>query len=159
MATGFFGKMPAHGDFVARGLPAGARPVLDHWLTRVLAPLARQPDNWPEGGFRAVIAHGDAVLALLILPSRDRSARAFPLAAVAVADAAGQAQVDAWADQVLPALCLAGQGRIDAEKLIERLGRFTLPADKVTLAPPLIWIMGQSPQDPAALLQQIVSSG
>ncbi len=41
MATGFFGKLPARGDFVARGLPPGARPVVDRWLTRMLAPAAR----------------------------------------------------------------------------------------------------------------------
>jgi type VI secretion system ImpM family protein len=35
-----FGKMPAHGDFVQRGLPRGAKAVWDGWLTRELV-LAR----------------------------------------------------------------------------------------------------------------------
>lgn len=79
MGNGFFGKLPAHGDFVARGLPVGARQVLDRWLTQVLRLCGPAPEDWPPGGLRALIAHAGAPMALLILPSRDAAGREFPL--------------------------------------------------------------------------------
>lgn len=43
--TWLFGKLPAHGDFVARGLDAALRDALDQWLA---AGLARAQDKWGE---------------------------------------------------------------------------------------------------------------
>ena len=151
MATGFFGKLPARGDFVTRGLPPGTRPVVDRWLTRV---LARQVDDWPPQGFRALLSHGEARLALLILPSRDTSGREFPLAAVAPANGAGQAELDQWADQALPALTHAAQGGLDADDLAAALEPLVVGAGQTPLTPPLIWAAGQPPIDPA-----LISSG
>ncbi|RSK41050.1 type VI secretion system-associated protein TagF, partial [Rhodovulum iodosum] len=74
-----FGKLPCRGDFVARGFPAGLRGALDRWLTVHLA--RRAAADWPEGGLRATLTLGGASLTALILPSRDRAGRAFPLAA------------------------------------------------------------------------------
>ncbi|MBU3031510.1 type VI secretion system-associated protein TagF [Paracoccus marinaquae] len=155
MATGFFGKLPLRGDFVTRGLPSGARAVVDRWLTGILAPLARLPEAWPEDGLRGLITHGEGVLALLILPSRDKSGRAFPLAAVSWVPQTGQAQVDAWADQILPALRRASRGDLDADDLFALLERQQPPADGTAPSPPLIWAKGLSPVDPAAFLQQM----
>lgn len=155
MATGFFGKLPARGDFVARGLPPGARPVVDRWLTRVLAPFARQPDDWPETGLRAIIAHDGGLFALLVLPSRDTSGRAFPLAGICWTGSSGQAQIDAWADAILPALTAARRGDLDADELIAHLQDHGLPAGEPSLSPPLIWAAGIAPTDPAAFLQQM----
>lgn len=155
MGTGFFGKLPSRGDFVTRGLPSGARAVIDRWLTRILAPLARQPQIWPEGGFRGLISHDDGVLTLLILPSRDMSGRAFPLAAVAWIPQTGQAQVDAWADEILPALNRASRGDLDIQDLIALLEAQAPPAPGPALGPPLIWAGGLAPAEPAAFLQQM----
>lgn len=158
MATGFFGKLPARGDFVSRGLPPGARPVVDRWLTRMLAPFAREPEDWPEGGLRAMIAHDGQMLALLILPSRDAPGREFPLAAVAAVAETGQPQVDIWADAALPALTQAVAGNLDGDGLIELIGALPLVAGE---APdlPAIWVIGCDPQPPETLLPQIFSSG
>lgn len=159
MATGFFGKLPARGDFVARGLPVGARPVVDRWLTQTLANLARNPDNWPADGVRGLIGHGDGTLALLVLPSRDTSGRAFPLAAVAPAAHAAQAQVDAWADLALPALTRASQGDLDADDLFGLLQALAPSRGTGPMSPPLVWSTGQPPQDPGAFLRRMISSG
>ena len=35
-APGFFGKLPSHGDFLARRLPPGLRLCLDDWLQGAL---------------------------------------------------------------------------------------------------------------------------
>lgn len=154
MATGFFGKLPARGDFVTRGLPPGTRPVVDRWLTRVLAPLARRPADWPADGYRALLSHAEGALALLILPSRDTSGREFPLAAVAPANGAGQAELDQWANQALPTLTRAAQGGLDADDLAAALEPLAVGAGQTPLTPPLIWAAGQPPVDPA-----LISSG
>ncbi|SDE47440.1 type VI secretion system protein ImpM [Paracoccus isoporae] len=152
MATGFFGKLPTRGDFVARALPPGARPVLDRWLTRHLATWAGHPEHWPETGFRAVIAHGQGVLALLILPSRDGTGRAFPLAAVAAAPSVGTDQVEAWAAQALSVLREACAGVLDADELAEALSRCTLDSAGSGLDAPLLWQSGQAPDIPEIVL-------
>jgi len=77
--VGFFGKLPATGDFVARGLPQGLRPFLDQWLTRNFIHHARVPDAWPPDGYRAIVKWDKKWLILLILPSRDKAGREFPL--------------------------------------------------------------------------------
>ncbi|WP_299911708.1 type VI secretion system-associated protein TagF [uncultured Paracoccus sp.] len=151
MATGFFGKLPARGDFVTRGLPPGTRPLVDRWLTRMLAPLARQPENWPPQGFRALLGHGEEALALLILPSRDTSGREFPLAAVSPTAGAGQAEIDHWADQALPALARACRGDLDADDLAAALDPLVVAAGQTALTPPLIWAVGQPPTEPVTL--------
>lgn len=154
MATGFFGKLPLRGDFVARGLPPGARAPVDRWLTRYLAPLARTPDDWPEGGFRGLITHDQGALALLILPGRDMSGRAFPLAAICPADGAGQAEIDLWADTALPAMTRACQGELDAEGLIALVEALGPDRGQSALNPPLIWARGEVPVDPAAFAER-----
>ncbi|ETX30228.1 type VI secretion system-associated protein TagF, partial [Roseivivax isoporae] len=82
MTTGFFGKLPAAGDFVARGLPPGARAPLDRWLTQMLGEAAARPAAWPGAGLLAVMRAGQGTLLVAALPSRDAAGRAFPLAAV-----------------------------------------------------------------------------
>ncbi|SEN18207.1 type VI secretion system protein ImpM [Paracoccus alcaliphilus] len=153
MATGFFGKLPVSGDFVARGLPAGVQPVVDRWLTRVLAPCMNNPGLWPPDGLRALIAHADAPLALLVLPSRDAAGRAFPLAAVARAPAVGQGGIDLWAGQVLTVLQAAGLGGMDADRLAAALGQVPDPSGGKPLVPPLLWAPAMPAQDPAAFVR------
>lgn len=153
MATGFFGKLPVSGDFVARGLPSGVQPAVDRWLTRVLAPCARMPGLWPPDGLRGLIAHADAPLALLVLPSRDAAGRAFPLAAVALAPAAGQCGIDAWAGQVLAVLRTASLGGMDADRLVAALERVPAPSGGDALTPPLLWASAMPAQDPAAFVR------
>ena len=159
MGNGFFGKLPAHGDFVARGLPAGARQVLDRWLTQVLRLCGPAPEDWPPGGLRALIAHAGAPLALLILPSRDAAGREFPLAAVSPADAAGHAQIELWAEAVLPVLHDAAEGALDADALIGRLEDMAAlpPAACIELAPPLFWTRATPPEDPPRLAARMMA--
>lgn len=74
-----FGKMPAHGDFVARGLESGERGALDAWLSASLAAARATPafddlyDRAPPWRCRTVAGAG------AIAPSQDRVGRRFPL--------------------------------------------------------------------------------
>lgn len=83
--VGLFGKLPAHGDFIRRGLPAAVATRLDGWLQ---AELGRAAD--PQATITAIvpfrlastaIAAGQLALGALVA-SRDRIGRAFPLVAL-----------------------------------------------------------------------------
>ena len=85
-----FGKLPAHGDFVSRGLAAAERDPLDAWLSASLADARRRCgeafdvlfDSAPAWRF----AEGGRVGA--VAASMDKAGRRFPLwLAVGSADA------------------------------------------------------------------------
>lgn len=86
---GFFGKLPARGDFVLSGLPRGFVSSWDVWLRRVLpAVLGSMSDGWdgaPAWWFRlpAGVCGADPV-AGVVLPSRDSVGRRFPLTVASV---------------------------------------------------------------------------
>jgi type VI secretion system ImpM family protein len=85
-----FGKLPAHGDFVARGLAAWQRERLDQWLSASLADardqlgdaFAERFDTAPP--WRCVGARAGA-----IAPSQDGAGRRFPLLLMAGSGRAG----------------------------------------------------------------------
>lgn len=91
--AGFYGKLPARGDFLRAGLPRGFIEPWDEWLQRALGAAARaHGDAWREAWLAAPIWHfalgrglcsADAALGVL-LPSVDRAARCFPLTIAAV---------------------------------------------------------------------------
>ncbi len=140
MGTGFFGKMPASGDFIARGLRPHIRPLLDRWLTLHLAEPARRPEIWPETALHALIQGPEHMLALAILPSQDAVGRHFPLAACCPVESADQAGVENWAAAVFPALCLSQSPAFNPDALYAALQPVSdPPAVASSLTPPLAW--------------------
>jgi type VI secretion system protein ImpM len=81
---GFFGKLPARGDFVSAGLPRSFVGAWDAWLQGVLPTVLRSlADGWNDAPvwrfhLRPGLCGADPVLGVL-LPSRDRVGRCFPL--------------------------------------------------------------------------------
>ncbi|TCO70523.1 type VI secretion system-associated protein TagF [Rhodovulum euryhalinum] len=143
--SALFGKVPALGDFVARGLPSGLRAPLDRWLTAHLAQRAQAPETWPDGGLRATLILNGTSLSALILPSADRTGRAFPLACCHL-PGLGRAAADAWCDAALPAACGAANGTLAADALIAALA--ALPAPAPGPAEPGLWARDRpSPAD------------
>ncbi|UOA28983.1 type VI secretion system-associated protein TagF [Pseudosulfitobacter sp. DSM 107133] len=162
MGTGFFGKLPAAGDFVARNLPSGLRPVLDKWLTAQIVPLTSRAQGWPQGGLRCVITLNDATWVLLIEPSADSVGRCYPLVACAASNGTDLQGADRWADTVGPLLLRGSEGALDAETLAQDLVRIEGPANaSSSLIAPLIWWQGVPPDRPAQLLPRLsqLSSG
>ena len=161
--AGLFGKMPAAGDFVSRGLPRGAGPVLDRWLTHHLAVEAGDPRRWPETGIRALIDGPNAQLVLLILPSADRSGRPFPLAAADAAWSVGHAEADVWGDTALLPLTKAAAGELSVDSVARALAQLRPPpAGASPLVPPLVWAEGHgeaAPGEGLGALLRPVSSG
>jgi type VI secretion system protein ImpM len=142
-SAGFFGKMPATGDFVARRLPSGMRGPLDRWLTACLGGIA--PEDWPEDGLRAklTLAGEDVILALV--PSGDRLGRLYPLAAVAPGAEVGRADADAWVEAVLYDLADAAEGLIGPDELADRLSAVPPPVSGANEPATGIWRTGVDP--------------
>jgi type VI secretion system protein ImpM len=86
--TGFFGKLPARGDFLRAGLPRRFTDPLDDWLRNALtASRAACGEGWDEvwaaaPAWRFALPPGacgpDPALGVM-LTSRDSVGRAFPL--------------------------------------------------------------------------------
>ena len=87
-APGFFGKLPAHGDFVGRRLPATLIDPLDAWLQRALLESRHALGDawlpaWLESPiWRFVLTQGVCGARSwsgVMMPSADRVGRCFPL--------------------------------------------------------------------------------
>ena len=96
-APGWFGKLPSHGDFLARRLPPAVRLCFDDWLQRgLLQSRTDLGDAWLPAWlasplWRFVVAPGvcgaQAWMGVL-MPSHDRVGRCFPLLLMAAAGTA-----------------------------------------------------------------------
>ena len=137
-----FGKIPAHGDFVSRGLPPAMHEALDLWLSAELARArARFPDfdrryqsaaPWhfvdcdPDGAWS-----GGA-----LCPSVDAVGRRFPIVVAAPADTAAEANAAARAALELIFAAL-GEGW-DASRLHVALSEIA-PAASEPVSAQAVW--------------------
>ncbi|HYZ34060.1 MAG TPA: type VI secretion system-associated protein TagF [Crenalkalicoccus sp.] len=125
--TGLFGKLPAHGDFVRRGLPASFCEPWDAWLQEgIAAAQSVLGEAWraswdaaPAWRF-ALPAHacGPDAVAGVMLPSGDSVGRRFPLTVAAVQPGSLPADWPASWFAVLEGAARAGRdGGLDADAL------------------------------------------
>ncbi len=128
-----FGKLPTHGDFVARGLSAARRETLDAWLSGSLgraqsrfgAAFDELYDTAPP--WRFAVADGPAWLGGTLSPSVDAAGRRFPLlVARPAATDAGAAGAAAQCEDMIYA-AFAGGWTVD--RLHAALTDLAAPAD------------------------------
>jgi type VI secretion system protein ImpM len=90
MGTFIYGKHPAFGDFIGAGLPLMVQERLEGWLNAMLADLRVGWASAWEASFDAAPAlffwvggrvTGEAALCGVMVPSRDKVGRRFPLLA------------------------------------------------------------------------------
>ena len=136
MSALLFGKLPAHGDFVTRGLAPDERDALDLWLAGSLAEARGAfGDAFEElyeaaPPWRFAWAHGDGWTAGAMAPSVDGVGRLYPI--VAALDGIDADDVEGAADAIENLLYGALEGGWDADRLhaavaaapIARLGRW-----------------------------------
>ncbi len=87
LRIGFFGKIPALGDFVTRDLARQSINSLDDWLQHGLAALQHSRHDWLENYLVAPVwqfclpagTWGASACCGLLMPSVDRVGRYFPL--------------------------------------------------------------------------------
>ncbi len=81
MTAWVFGKLPAHGDFVARGMDGATRGMLDDWLSGALVSArARYPGDFADrfDAAQPWLAAGDGVSGALAA-SQDAAGRRYPI--------------------------------------------------------------------------------
>ena len=158
-APGFYGKLPAAGDFVTRRLPADFVRFWDRWTARHLAyRLETKPLYFLLGPMLGVT-----------LPSRDRAGRPFPLTlatqipnpTLALPPAAA-----AYLAALTTTALEATQGTLDPDTLDTRLLALPPPPAAPPGAPAprlLLWTEGTQPHPadpdaPGAVLAQLLNS-
>jgi type VI secretion system protein ImpM len=125
--TGLYGKVPAHGDFVRRGLPSSFVSPWDAWLQDAVA-AAREAlgpgweDAWDHApAWRFALpagACGPEAVAGVMLPSQDTVGRRFPVTLAALLPAGAPMPVPAWFDRVEAAALAGRAGAADADALL-----------------------------------------
>ncbi|MBE1710982.1 MULTISPECIES: type VI secretion system-associated protein TagF [Mesorhizobium] len=130
IVPGFYGKMPATGDFVTRRLPADFVRGWDRWLARHIVPLFGLK-TWPQHiALRFLSGPGSfGASAGIVLQSADRVGRQFPLSVVARLPKAPLklAFADAWFESIETLALAAQQGELTPDELDAALAALPVP--------------------------------
>ncbi len=162
--TGFFGKMPAVGDFTHRGLPPAFRQWLDGWITRHLVAGLPTDGRWPGEGLRFSLARDGIGAAGLILPSDDRAGREYPLAAMLLTGGAAPepASAEPWIEAALEPLWDAVEGKTGPDDLAAALAAIPVPVLAAGTLPLCLWSdvvppLAADPEDPGEAVARVLA--
>lgn len=165
---GFFGKLPATGDFVTRGLPASFVGAWDRWISRHLVHRF-SPNSSQEHPVLRFITGREAFgpMTGVVMASADRAGRPFPLTIaaappVAASDIATGARE--WFDALETAGASACEGRLDGDGLAAQLRSLPFPAvaAKGSLVRRMVfWLRGSEPievdpEEPELVLRELL---
>lgn len=167
--AGFYGKMPATGDFVTRRLPGDFVRAWDRWLAQHIVPLF-DLGTWPADTALRFLA-GPASFGAsmgIVVQSADRIGRRFPLSVVVRLTEASLtlAYADGWFDSIEEAAFAARQGELTPDELDTALTALSPPPveqDGDTIDDLVMWtarsdIFDVDPQTPQPVLEQIFAA-
>ncbi|RUW30809.1 MULTISPECIES: type VI secretion system-associated protein TagF [unclassified Mesorhizobium] len=166
---GFYGKIPATGDFVTRRLPADFVRVWDRWLAQHVVPLFGL-EAWPtDTALRFVAGPASFGASMgIVVQSADRVGRQFPLSIVArLAEAPLKlAYADAWFEGVENAALAAQRGELTPDELDSALAALPAPPideDGDVIDDLVMWtartdIFDVDPQAPQPALERIFAA-
>ena len=144
--TGWYGKLPAKGDFISRSLPRAFVRRWDAWLQSVIGSASeRLGTRWREcysgaPAWRFLLSPGiaaEGAVAGVLMPSADRVGRLFPLTIASVLD---PARVDlaktliaaqAWFAALEAVAGASLDPALDLDAYDERIKAIVFPADDV----------------------------
>jgi len=167
--AGFYGKLPARGDFVRFGLPRDFTDPWDSWLQSVIAgSQAQMGERWLPAFLESPVWRfalpaglcGSSPVLGLMLPSVDRAGRYFPLSFAALApvgdDAPEMPEAAAWLDRCEAAGRTALEHDATPEQIAAMLGspRFRPPA--TSLSHSLWWTEGSPRVPPSRFAHQVM---
>jgi type VI secretion system protein ImpM len=142
VVSGFYGKLPARGDFVRGALPRDFTDHWDAWLNPAIAgSRQRMGEDWLPAFLEAPVWRfalsaglcGNRSALGLMLPSVDRAGRYFPLTFAALYDDGGAPGDDpAWLDGCEAAGRAALEQDAGPEQLGAMLGRLPEPREAAT---------------------------
>jgi type VI secretion system protein ImpM len=158
LIVGFYGKLPARGDFVRAGLPRDFTDPWDDWLQSVMAgSRAQMGEDWLPAYLEAPVWRfalpsgrcGSRAVLGLMLPSVDKAGRYFPLTFAAL----GQVGPDApdwlaWLDRCEETGFAALERDLPPDRLADMVAAPDLPPGTTNLANCVWWTEG-SPRVPA----------
>ncbi|TVZ38912.1 type VI secretion system protein ImpM [Alteromonadaceae bacterium 2753L.S.0a.02] len=138
--TGFFGKLPTHGDFITRELPSHFIDIWDNWLQLfVSSTQAQLGDDWLDiyltsPIWRFVFSEGvvdEQHWAGIMLPSVDRVGRYFPFSIITALPTqqnpvAILCEANDWFEQLEDAALQALNGDLELETLLETINEVPL---------------------------------
>jgi len=165
---GFYGKMPATGDFVTRRLTGEFVRLWDRWLAQHLVPLFGQ-DIWAPGTALRFLAGANSFgpSAGIILQSADKVGRKFPLSVVAQLTEVPVAltHAEAWFAGIEGAAIAAQQGELTPDELDAVLATLPVPTiepGEELIADMVMWtqhsdIFDIDPQSPQTTLETILA--
>jgi type VI secretion system protein ImpM len=142
--SGYFGKIPARGDFVGSGLPS---PTTKHWDRFISAALAAakaaDPVRWPDIWLEAPVWRfalpatmcGPAPLLGIWMPSIDKAGRHFPLMIATTIDNATPAHMARHGTAWLDAAEDAGRAAIADDLPPDQLTALIPPPPDLTATP------------------------
>ncbi len=162
VTAGFYGKLPARGDFVRAGLPRDFTDPWDEWLQSVMAgsrSLAGD-DAWLPAFLEAPVWRfvlpprmcGPQAALGLMLPSVDRAGRYFPLTFAALSPRTTSKEcAEAWLDLCEAAGREALEQDTPPQQLAGALGMPELPEAEADAAEAIWWTEGSPRVRPFSL--------
>ena len=145
MGPCLFGKLPAHGDFISRGLSTATRKSLDQWVTRHIGQR-----TLPVDGVRGRVTLAKQTILIVIQQSRDKHGRVFPIVALTRDGGQSLDTVMHWCDLAADELYAAITGKLQADTLLPRLPNLASePGDRHDKGD-IIWQKDKAP-DPVAI--------
>jgi type VI secretion system protein ImpM len=149
--TGWYGKLPARGDFICRRLPGAFVERWDAWLQSAIGSGSeRLGTRWLDCYSRApvwrfLLSPGlvtGGALAGVLMPSADRVGRLFPLTIASVLApgsvdlAKTLVEADAWFASIEAAARAALDPALDLDAYDERISAMLFPAGKLVSPEP-----------------------
>ncbi|RVD39665.1 type VI secretion system-associated protein TagF [Mesorhizobium sp. M4B.F.Ca.ET.215.01.1.1] len=166
---GFYGKIPATGDFVSRRLTGDFVRVWDRWLAQHLVPLIGL-ESWPRATALRFLAGPSSfgASAGIVVQSADRVGRQFPLSIVAQLSKASfqLAHAEAWFAGIEETAIAAQQGGLTPDDLEAALTVLPVPpveAGDEVVGDLVMWttysdFFDIDPQSPQPTLEQILAA-
>jgi type VI secretion system protein ImpM len=161
ISVGFYGKLPARGDFVRAGLPRDFIDPWDDWLQAVIAgSRSLMGDAWLPAFLEAPVwrfalprgmCGAQAVLGLM-LPSVDRAGRYFPLTFAALSpNGIAEASGECWLDACEAAGRAALEQDTPPQVIAATIGSVELGEATAGVAAATWWSEGSARVEPACL--------
>ena len=158
---GFFGKLPARGDFLARRIPPGFSGPWDEWLGMLTVAVREAAGAaWPNAWLTAPLWHfalGAAIapggVAGVLVASTDRVGRMFPFT---ILGPSGGVPEEGWSSTAEALALAALDDYFDPDTLDQALLRLGAPVEPTVLAPgqSLWWTRGSDLVEPTRRLVQ-----